>query len=614
MLSSVDLRPELLARQARVRSAAERAGLVGVIALGRAFYDRPGPCAWLTGHHPPFLAAAPQPGLRGAGHAVLVLPVRGTTTLVCDPTGTREELVACDDVRSTDDVWDGLEHALRGHGLVRGPVGVAGYDLLPAPVAAALGRDLPGLELRSFDRELDELRQVKSASEQALLAAAAACCRRGARPRGRAAARGIERARGRSGGHRRGAARGRRSRALPARPLRPVERAHRALAAGARPCPGGGRAGDGRRDRRTRGLRVRCRPHDPARRGHALPGARCSMRVARPPMRARAPAVPERRWRTCSTRRGPSTSSAGLAAHARAFAGHGIGTETVEAPLLSAASAELVLVQGMALCVEPGVSVAGRRRSPHRARADRRRGRAPAPVRDANAHLNGAFRSIPVGAHAVRTGDHGSSHCHHTRGARGCLRARARGRDRLPDRRPDAEIAALRRLEATAREPARRRPARATRAALHGVRARPQRSRRARGRARGRRRPGPRAPTRAARRGGARRRARRRAACVAREHRRARASPCRQPARPAAPRPERAARAAARRSGLRGAAGRGPRDRDARHARGRPRADPRARRRRERSRPPRRAARTSLRRARARARARQTPSSCPRVR
>ncbi len=75
--SLVDLRPELLERQQRALEAAERAGLAGVVALGRAFYDRPGPCAWLTGHHPPFLAAAPQPGLRGAGHAAFVLPVRG---------------------------------------------------------------------------------------------------------------------------------------------------------------------------------------------------------------------------------------------------------------------------------------------------------------------------------------------------------------------------------------------------------------------------------------------------------------------------------------------------------------------------------------------------------
>ena len=52
-------------------------------------------------------------------------------------------------------------------------------------------------------------------------------------------------------------------------------------------------------------------------------------------------------------------AGAGLAAHARAFAGHGIGVETVEAPLLSSASANVELVAGMALCVEPGVAVPG---------------------------------------------------------------------------------------------------------------------------------------------------------------------------------------------------------------------------------------------------------------
>ena len=52
-------------------------------------------------------------------------------------------------------------------------------------------------------------------------------------------------------------------------------------------------------------------------------------------------------------------ASAGLAAHARAFAGHGIGIETVESPLLAAASGELELAAGMTLCVEPGIARPG---------------------------------------------------------------------------------------------------------------------------------------------------------------------------------------------------------------------------------------------------------------
>ena len=52
-------------------------------------------------------------------------------------------------------------------------------------------------------------------------------------------------------------------------------------------------------------------------------------------------------------------TGAGLGPYARAFAGHGIGIETVESPLLAAASGHLELVAGMALCVEPGISVPG---------------------------------------------------------------------------------------------------------------------------------------------------------------------------------------------------------------------------------------------------------------
>lgn len=356
--SPMDQRPELHERQARVRAAAEGAGLAGVVALGRAFYDRPGPCAWLTGHHPPFLAAAPRPGLRGAGHAAFVLPVDGPSTLVCDPTGTREDLVASDDVWSTDDLWEGLAHALHTQGLERAVVGVAGYDLLPAPVAASLARELPGLDLRPFDHVLDELRQVKSAAEQALLADAAACA-------DAALASSIEQLR-RGASEREAAAAGTAA----------------ALLAGAD---------------HVRYLRVHSGPWSErtarwppaldrvpsegelvmvdvigARAGYAFDVARTILlgegtRAGRELLDACGAAsdASARACRAGATVRDvlaaarAAYESAGLAAHARGFAGHGIGIETVESPLLSTASAEIGLVAGMALCVEPGVTVPG---------------------------------------------------------------------------------------------------------------------------------------------------------------------------------------------------------------------------------------------------------------
>jgi Xaa-Pro dipeptidase len=354
----VDSRPELGVRQARVRDCAERHGLAGVLALGRAFYDRPGPCAWLSGHHPPFLAAAPHPGLRGAGHAALVLPVVGPAILVCDPTGTREELVVADEVWCTDDVWDGLARALQAAGLMRAAVGLAGGDLLPAPVAATLARALPELDLRPFDAPLDGFRQIKSPLEQTLLARAAACA-------DAALARAIERLR--EGASEREAA---------------ADGTAAALLAGAD---------------HVRYLRVhsgewseRTARWPPAldrvpaegelvmvdvigaREGYAFDVARTIAIGDAPPARrallAACAAASDASALACGA--GATVgdvleaaravyADAGLAAYARTFAGHGIGIETVESPLLSQASAGIELVAGMALCVEPGIAQPG---------------------------------------------------------------------------------------------------------------------------------------------------------------------------------------------------------------------------------------------------------------
>jgi Xaa-Pro aminopeptidase len=356
--SPMDLRPEHLERQARLRAVADGDGLAGVIALGRGFYDRPGPCAWLTGHYPAFLAAAPYPGLRGAGHAALVLPIEGTTTLLCDPTGAREDLVASDDIRSTDDLWGGLANALRAHGLAHGKVGIAGYDLLPAPVAGALARDLPGLELRPFDAEVDRLRQIKSPNEQVLLARAAACA-------DSALADTIEQLR-RGASEREAGAAG----------------CAAALAAGAD---------------HVRYVRVhsgvwseRIARWPPALDRVPLEGelvmvdvigarAGYAFDVARTILLGEAPTAARELLDACATacdagalacRAGATVHDvlaaaheayerAGLAGHARTFAGHGIGIETVEFPLLAPASGELELTAGMTLCVEPGITVPG---------------------------------------------------------------------------------------------------------------------------------------------------------------------------------------------------------------------------------------------------------------
>jgi Xaa-Pro aminopeptidase len=356
MLSRMDATPELAERQVRVREAAASLGLAGVVALGRAFYDRPGPCAWLCGHHPPFLAAAPYPGLRGAGHAALVLPLDGRSTLVCDPTGTRADLVLADEVRASDDVWAELVATLARSGLARGPLALLGADLLPADAAAQLASELPGLELRALDPVVDALRAIKSPREQELLAAAAACADAGLAAAIAALRAGAdERAAGAAGTAAAllvGADHVRYLRVHSGQWSEQTARWPPAL------------------DRTPREGELvmvdvigACRGYafDVARTivlGDAPAGRRALLDACAAASDAAADACrPGRIVGDVLDAASAIYREAGLAAHARSFAGHGIGLETVESPLLSPASRALELVEGMVLCVEPGVSV-----------------------------------------------------------------------------------------------------------------------------------------------------------------------------------------------------------------------------------------------------------------
>jgi Xaa-Pro dipeptidase len=349
---------ELAERQARLREAVAVRGLSGVVALGRAFYDRPGPCAWLCGHYPPFVAAAPYPGLRCAGHAAFVLPVDGRSTLVCDPTGTREELVLADEIRPSDDVWAALAATLRERGLADGPIALLGGDLLPADIAALLASGLPGLELRALDPLVDAMRQIKSAREQQLLARAAACAdvalaatiaqlRAGSSERAASAA-GTAAALVAGADHVRylrvhsGPWSERTARWPPALDRVPQE-GELVLVDVIGACQGYAfdvartiALGDATPERRE--LLAACGAASDAAAEACRPG-----RTVGDVLDAAAAAY----------------RGVGLARHARSFAGHGIGLETVESPLLSPASRALELREGMVLCVEPGVSITG---------------------------------------------------------------------------------------------------------------------------------------------------------------------------------------------------------------------------------------------------------------
>lgn len=164
MISSDEFRE----RQRRVLDIVEEGGLDGVVAVGRAFYDRPGALAWLSNHFPPFPSTVFQPGVTGLGTGFLVLSERGATLLVDGP-HYRDDLVVADEVVVRIDLAAGLEEILRRHGARR--VGLADSDLMPAPIWERLQGS--GIEWRPLDDQLWRLRRVKSPAEQDALRRAA---------------------------------------------------------------------------------------------------------------------------------------------------------------------------------------------------------------------------------------------------------------------------------------------------------------------------------------------------------------------------------------------------------------------------------------------------------
>jgi Xaa-Pro aminopeptidase len=168
-------RNEILARQERVRAAAEAAGYDAVLAIGRSFYDRPGDLAWLANHLPPFPTAVFSDELRGLGHAFVLLPVNGPTTLVTDPRRWRSDLIVADDARAASDIAAAIIEVIRGQGLEGARIALSGDDILPAPFDRQLRAELPGAEIVPDSALIAKLRAIKSPAEQALMRRAAAC-------------------------------------------------------------------------------------------------------------------------------------------------------------------------------------------------------------------------------------------------------------------------------------------------------------------------------------------------------------------------------------------------------------------------------------------------------
>jgi Xaa-Pro aminopeptidase len=159
---------EFVERRARVRHAAEKAGLAGLLVCSRGggTTDRYGDVKYLTNFYTRFPYIPDVPGEWTArAHAFVVLPVEGEPTLVADDKPKRDEEMAIDQVVVTGDVIASVIEALKGADLTAGKVGVVGSDTLPWSVHAKLAAALPEVEWVPVDELLGRIRMVKSPAE-----------------------------------------------------------------------------------------------------------------------------------------------------------------------------------------------------------------------------------------------------------------------------------------------------------------------------------------------------------------------------------------------------------------------------------------------------------------
>jgi Xaa-Pro dipeptidase len=163
---------EYRTRQERVLQAARSDGADAVVAVSGPFYDRTGDVLYLTGHQPPFPSSAFDGAYRGLGFAAAVLTADGACHLVTDTTAYREERVAADSIRPTSNVTSELRRTLEELGLATGRLAFIGLEVAPyAFVQEATGS--LAVDLVPADTVIRDLRRRKSPAEIELLRRAA---------------------------------------------------------------------------------------------------------------------------------------------------------------------------------------------------------------------------------------------------------------------------------------------------------------------------------------------------------------------------------------------------------------------------------------------------------
>lgn len=165
-------REELRRRQESARERAAALGAQALVVVGGPFYDRPGDLLYLSGHQPPFPTSNFEGNYRGLGYGAVVLPTSGGTHLVVDTVAYREERIAVDEVVTTSNVPAELRRMLEKLGLAGKRLAFVGLQVAPYALVAESTAEL-GVELVPADEILRAARRKKSPAELEALRRAA---------------------------------------------------------------------------------------------------------------------------------------------------------------------------------------------------------------------------------------------------------------------------------------------------------------------------------------------------------------------------------------------------------------------------------------------------------
>lgn len=161
-------RAEFGERRAELRRRLAERGLAGclVVSRGANGADWGADVVYLTNHYSPFPQIPDRPpAWSGRGHGAVIMPADSDASLVVEIPDWRDDLVVCDDVRVSLDLWAGVAATLRDRGLGEAKIGLIGRESFPQIAGDRIRETLPGIEFEWADDLIEDMRVRKSPAE-----------------------------------------------------------------------------------------------------------------------------------------------------------------------------------------------------------------------------------------------------------------------------------------------------------------------------------------------------------------------------------------------------------------------------------------------------------------